>query len=143
MNGLVNMKPIVDIVETVLWTGWIEGHKPVSLILVAPPEEGKTTILQSVKYAKGIIYISDVTLYGLANKIIEHQNRREIVNHIVIPDLINPLSRQRAVSQALIAFLNALIEEGIAKIKTGSLIVEYPMQAGLITSITVDQWKKF
>jgi len=140
---LFGLELINKVIEIVLWTGWVKNaEKPVSLLTIAPPEEGKTRLVEQYRYNKGIVYITDVTAYGLSQKLIQYINEGKPVNHIIIPDLLNPLSRQKSVSDTFILFLNALIEEGIAKIKTGSILMEIPMKAGVITTLTTSEWYK-
>lgn len=140
---LIKMDLLTKIVTSILWTGYVQNaEKPLSLLIIAAPEHGKSQLVKQFRYSKGIIYISDVTTYGLASKINEHLNRHEPVNHIIIPDLLNPFSRAKCVVQSFVSFLNALTEEGIAKIQTGRITVEIPMQCGVIACLTTDQWKQ-
>jgi len=141
---LVGMDLMVDIISSVLWTGYVENtEKAISLLIIAEPEHGKSQLVSGFRYNRGIIYISDVTTYGLANQIQLYQSRREPINHIIIPDLLNPFSRAKCVVTSFTSFINALTEEGIAKIKTGSLEVGLPMKCGVIACLTTDHWKKY
>ena len=144
MSGVIGMDLMKDIISAVLWTGYVENvEKPLSLLIIAPPEHGKSQLVSSFRYNRGVIYISDVTMYGLATKITARQNSRELVNHIIIPDLLNPFSRAKSVVASFISFLNALTEEGIFKVKTGALEVDVPMHCGVIACLTEDHWKKY
>lgn len=134
--GLIGLSLIHEIVETVLWTGWVEGEKPVSAILIADPESGKTEILEDFRYNRGVLYMSDVTVWGLTEKIKTVFNDKKPLNHLIIPDFLNPLSRQPNVSRPLRQFLNSVIEEGIAPIRTGFIDLNLDVQFGLLTAIT-------
>jgi hypothetical protein len=61
--------------------------------------------------------------------------------HIIIADLITPLSKSTKTRQALIAFLNNLIEEGVAKMTSYVTIWDREANCGLITSITDEALK--
>jgi hypothetical protein len=56
----------------------------------------------------------------------------------MIPDLIRPLSKQTKTRRGFIAFLNNLVEEGIAKITTYSRIWNKDVNANVITAVTDD-----
>lgn len=141
---LVGMDLMRDIVSAVLWTGYVENvEKPLSLLIIAQPEHGKSQLVSTFKDNKGIVFINDVTTYGLATKIQEHISRKELVNHIIIPDLLNPFSRAQAVVKSFTSFISALTEEGIVRIKTGVMLFETPMKCGLITCLTEDHWATY
>lgn len=68
------------------------------------------------------------------------------VKHLVIPDLIKPMSRGKDTVHSLVAFLNALIEEGVISISTYAETVgvqqqgataqnHIPVRCGLITTM--------
>ena len=68
---------------------------------------------------KGVVYLTDCTAYGITRDILPNIVSGEIKT-IMIPDLITPLLKQTKTRQSFIAFLNSLIEEGVAKITTYS-----------------------
>lgn len=57
----------------------------------------------------------------------------------MIPDLITPLSKQNKTRQSYVAFLNSLIEEGVAKITTYSTVWNRDAKANLITAVTDEE----
>jgi len=60
------------------------------------------------------------------------------VKHIMIADLITPLSKSTKTRQSLIAFLNNLVEEGVAKVTTYASVWDKEVNCGLVTAITED-----
>jgi len=58
------------------------------------------------------------------------------IKTIIIPDLLTPLSKSTKTRHAFIGFLNALIEEGIAKITTYTTVWEKEVKCNIITSVT-------
>ena len=58
------------------------------------------------------------------------------VKTIIIPDLITPLSKSTKTRQAFVAFLNNLIEDGVAKITGYANIWDKEVKANVITAVT-------
>jgi hypothetical protein len=136
------MKTLEEVYSCVIWTGWLKGEKPVSLLIIAEPEEGKTTLLNKSKSAKGLVYLTDATAYGIARMLEEKKNLGEMVNHIIIPDLLSPLSKQKSTVDTFLSFINPLIEEGITYIRTASITLKYDFQCGVITAVTKGKWSQ-
>lgn len=130
------MEIIGEMVRTVLMTGFLAEHDPVSMILIAPPESGKTSIVLAQE-CKSVVAISDITGRGLQKMCIGHPELR----HIVINDLIAVQSHKPAVMHYTIAMLNAMVEEGIQTIVTPESVEIFTHgegRRGIITSITSD-----
>jgi len=127
-------KPIVEILKRVVASGFVKNARPISCLIVAPVGAGKTFSLRKFVMNDNILALSDITPYGLAKLLPEI--RAKGVKHLIIFDLVEPMSRNRAIVNSLIGFLNSLIEEGIFRISTGFIEIKEPIQLGLITSTT-------
>lgn len=136
---LIKLKPIAEIVELALWTGWIARDKPVSVLLAAPVEAGKTMAVLPFMKNPGVRYINDFTPMGFCR---DHQKDMETgdIRHLIVPDLVTPLSRGKASQSTFTAFLNGLIEEGQVNISTMFIRVQLkvPHAMGIIGAITKD-----
>lgn len=137
-KDLLGLSALRETVETVLFTPYIKNEKPVSLLIVAKPESGKTAVLKSYVQNKGIVYITDCTAYGLSRDILPKISSGE-VRTIIIPDLITPLSKSHKTRQSFIAFLNNLIEEGVVKVSTYVTVWEKEARANVITAVTDEE----
>lgn len=115
----------------------MKDEKPLSLLIVAKPESAKTAVLKKYRENKGIAYLTDCTAYGLTRDILPKVVSGEI-KHILIADLITPLSKSTKTRQSLVAFLNNLIEEGVAKMTTYATVWDKEVRCGLISAITDD-----
>lgn len=133
--NLVEVDELEKTVKTCLYSPYVQGEKALSLLIVAKPESGKTAILKKYSINKGIVYLTDATAYGLTRDILPKVVSGE-VKHILIADLITPLSKSVKTRSSFIAFLNNLIEEGVAKITTYSTVWEKQVNCGLITAVT-------
>jgi len=140
MPKIVELDALERTVKAVLFSAYVRDEKPLSLLIVAKPESAKTAILKKFRGNKGIVYLTDCTAYGLAHEILPKISSGE-VKHILIADLITPLSKSTKTRKAFIAFLNNLIEEGVAKITSYVTIWEREASCGLIAAITEEELK--
>lgn len=132
---LLRIAPLKKMIECALVSPYIKDEKPISLLIVAKPESGKSSVMKQYRENKGIVYLSDCTTYGITRDILPKIVSGE-TKTIMIPDLITPLSKQTKTRQSFTAFLNNLIEEGVAKIATYSTVWNKDASANVITAIT-------
>jgi len=144
---MISIEILEHIVKLVLYSAYLKDEEPLSLIIVAKPESGKTELLKQFRYNKGIAYKSDFTAYGLMRDVLPLIKSKKVY-HIVCPDLLRPFSRRKSIVKDLITFLNSLIEEGIVDISTYfspniTAIIQNTeftdLKCGLITAITKDE----
>lgn len=133
--SLLHVELLKKIIEAVLITPYIENEKPLSLLIVAKAESGKTSVMKLYRQNKNIVYITDCTAYGITRDILPKMVSGE-VRTLMIPDLTTPLSKSHKTRQSFIAFLNNLIEEGVAKITTYAMIWDKDVKANVITAVT-------
>jgi len=142
---MIGINTILGLLELVVLTGHIRGERPVSVLITAPVEGGKTTMVMKFVPNEGLVVLTDCTAFGIMRDYGQSiaQGR---VKHLVIPDLIRPMSRGRDTVHSLVAFLNALIEEGVVSISTYAERVgvqnqenagqnRLPVKCGLITTM--------
>jgi len=84
---------------------------------------------------KGIMYLTDCTAYGLTRDVLPKIVSGEI-KHVMIADLITPLSKSTKTRQSFIAFLNNLVEEGVAKMTSYANVWDKEVNCGIITAVT-------
>jgi len=134
-NTLIHLEPLQKIIECVLISPYVKNEKPLSLLIIAKAESGKTSAMKVYRQNKGIVYVTDCTAYGLTRDILPKMVSGE-VKTIMIPDLLTPLSKQTKTRKSFVAFLNNLIEEGIVKVTTYSMIWDKDVKANVITAVT-------
>jgi hypothetical protein len=142
---LKDLEALVDIIKLTLYTAYIKNvPKPNSLIIIAKPESGKTEVMKKFAINKNVAYLSDVTAYGIQRDYLSKIQAGE-VRHIIIPDLLKPLSRKESTVNTFITMMNGLVEEGIVAVSTYAtptlLSFGKPVRCGLITAITGDEFK--
>jgi len=139
---MIKVDHIMEILKLSFLTGAIADEQPISVILVANPECGKSRMIYRFMDVKTSAFVTDATAYGLIRDIMPKIERGEIT-HIVIPDMLKPLSRSQSTVKNLLTFLNALIEEGVVDMSV--YFKQYDgrqkkgLKCGLITSITKDE----
>ncbi|MFC1967125.1 hypothetical protein ACFLV2_00555 [Chloroflexota bacterium] len=140
---MIGIDNINKLLELVVFTGHIRGEQPVSVIVTAPPEAGKTDLVMKYSQSQGLVVLTDCTAYGIMR---DYGNaiREGRVKHLLIPDLIKPMSRGKDTVHSLVAFFNSLIEEGVVSISTYAETIgiprqgiqpQIPVQCGLIATM--------
>lgn len=124
-----------------MYSGFVANSlRPLSLLIVANPERGKSTEVQKWK-TLGVFELQDATSYGI-DRHIQEMSGEDLDNfhHLVIPDLEKLASRNRAVRNELLAKLRILMEEGIQHVSTGRdwLHLDKPLKLGVIMCTTPD-----
>ena len=134
---MIKTKPLEEIIKLCIYSDYVKNERPVSLLIVAKPESGKTEVLRLFKVNNGIAYITDITKFGLESILLPKIERGEI-RRIIIPDFLKVLGRSKSARKNIITLLNALVEEGVVSIQTFLTHQEFKkeVKCGLITAIT-------
>lgn len=109
----------VEVIQTVLLTGWLDDEKPVSLLIIASPESGKTTAakqanvsVKSDRHGEELaVVLTDATGDGLLKIVKEHPK----ATHIIFNDLSIVTGHKSQVINHLFTVISALTEEGVVK----------------------------
>jgi hypothetical protein len=150
---MIKLEELEKLIQITLCTGHIKDERPVSLLIVAEPESGKTELVRKAKQVKGVLYLTDATAWGIIDKYWTDIESRK-VRHIIIPDLTVPLGKQTETRKSFTRFLSALIEEGVVELQSYAVSQKATkvedVRCGLITTVTPatlkDQrtgWRKF
>lgn len=134
---------ISEIIKLVLLSAYIKDEEqPISAIVQCRPEAGKTAELKQFSLLPGIIFPSDMTAYGILKQYGKDIMEKK-VRHILIPDMITPLSKRWETSASFVAFLSGLVEEGILEVRTYAFSEKFnqPVKCGIIGCITPEKLK--
>jgi hypothetical protein len=134
---LVKIEPLQKLIECAIISPYIKGEKPISLLIAATPESGKTAALILYSKVKGVTILTDATAHGINQHIVPRIKSGE-TKTIIIPDLLTPLSKQTKTRRGFIAFLNNLTEEGVGKIVSNAFVqlTDDVVTANIITAVT-------
>jgi len=139
MSKTIGLEPVRDFVKYTLYSGFVKNvSRPVSGLVVAEPERGKSTEARKWR-GLGVMTLQDLTWYGLNRAIIDMSpNDREIFHHLVIPDLEKIGSRNRAVRDELLSGLRIVMDEGVQDISTGRMKIhlDKPIVLGILMCTT-------
>jgi hypothetical protein len=138
---MINTEQIERLIQLVITSGYIKDKEaPLSIILLGESESGKTRIINKFDN-KHLLETSDLSQKPIVERIIPLLVEDKI-HHLLIPDLVKVLSHNVATTQATIAFLNALIEEGIKNQMFNQMQfnLKKRVKCGLITSCTFDYY---
>lgn len=133
---LVNTKDLEYIIELILLSGWIKNADPLSLIISAKVGGGKTELIKQYSNTRGVRFLSEATAFGIKSAFLRDIQSGQI-KHLMIGDLLVPLSKQKKTRDDFIAFFNTIIEEGVNSIHTYAQHWhgKKPVKCGLITTI--------
>jgi len=134
-NKLINTAQLEKTIEATLISPHIQNERPVSLLIIAKPESGKTAMLKQYRQTKGVFYMTDCTAYGITRDVLPKIVSGE-VSTLMIADLLTPLSKAVRTRESFVAFLNNLIEEGVAKITSYANVWDKEVRANVITAVT-------
>lgn len=124
---MIGVDKILSVIELTIYSAHIDGEPPVSVLVTAPIEAGKTDTVMKFSPNLGIVVLTDATAYGIMRDYGQAIINKEI-RHLLIPDLVKPLSRGKDTVHTLIAFFNSLIEEGIYGVSTYAEKLGTPLQ---------------
>jgi len=112
-------------------------------MLIAPPEENKTRIMLTFLKFPKVIHPVDISMKPLVD-LIQKQDEKQKVFHIIIPDFIKTLYHKASVVDAVIGTLLGLIDEGISEnLFFGQVFtLKHRIQMGIITGITPSLFRK-
>ena len=135
MAELIGMELVEEFIESVIMTGRLKPpHSPVSVLLIASAESGKTSVAGNKK-SSAIACFTDVTGRGL----IEICKQSPEVSHIVLNDLVAIMSHRQSVNRYTQSMINAVTEEGISALAMPDGIeIVANGRRGIIACLTTD-----
>ena len=141
----IGTKSIEDLISICLWTAYLDDEQPQSLLILCEVEGGKSILASQFADNNGIVFPHDITAHGIITEYKDDLIAGKI-KHIILPEFVFPLSRQRETVNTLLALLNGLMEEGIREIRTFATSVRFPhpVKVGVIACLSKDEftWRK-
>jgi len=142
---MIRNETILKILTSALFTPYIADEKPVSILLTADVESGKTAMVEKFKDNQYIKYLSDATAYSIWRDFAGNIEAGEI-KHFIFPDLLAPFSKGSDTVNSFIMFLTAMIEEGLSEVHSGFLqeggiVLKSPTPVGIIGCIARGELK--
>jgi len=137
---MIRVRPLRELIAMAIASSYVKGERAVSVLIVAKPESGKTTILSSFANNNGIVYLTDVTYSGIVNLLDDIDKGK--IRTILIPDMLKVIGRKEASVENLITLFNGLIEEGIKSIATYHFqrVFDKFVRCNIVAAITSTEW---
>jgi|SRR5579864_2095826 len=134
-NTLIGMDFPVEVVQTVLLTGQLADEKPVSLLIIASPESGKTTAARKANISVSsdrppdelAVALTDTTGKGLLKIIREHPR----ATHVIFNDLAITAGHKSHVTKYLFSVISGMTEEGISRTADPEGVHPYSKEEGI------------
>jgi len=138
MKNLIEIQPLIDILQLTLQTAYLKPYNPNSLLVIAKPESAKTqAIMQTSNKENFVYYTNEMTAKMLIDEVLEKAKDKKI-RFLCIPDILNCIEKQKSSREQFFNLIKSVIEEGITNIQTYFKRIEskQPIKIGLITAIT-------
>jgi len=129
---LIGVDLVTELVQTTILTGRVLDGKPVSLLLIAAPESGKTSIVLQ-QPCEAAVVMNDVTGRGLQ---VLCQMKGEL-SHFILTDLTTVGAHKSNVARYTMSQMTAITEEGLKATAVGGQIETYQHGCrGIIACLT-------
>jgi hypothetical protein len=138
---MIHTEPIEALIYTALHTAFIKNNKPQSLLIISQVENGKTKLLSQFRNNPFIAFPHDITAYGIIRDYLPKLESGEL-KYLMLPEFIQPLSRNQDTVKTLITFLNGLMEDGITELSTfaANIHLKKPVYAGIIACLAIQEF---
>lgn len=128
---MVGLESLVDFISLTMWSGSVQGERPVSLILVAPPGAGKTSLLEKF-VGETAVFVSDLTSRELSQILKDNPK----ATHILLGDMLSLFGHKSSVVRLTCRMISGLTGESLKTDSfTGQSTGTTGRQMGLITAI--------
>lgn len=140
-EALIGFEPLIEIIETTLYSAYLSDTIPQSSILIGPSGGGKSKGIIQYKDTNGCHLTSDVTSSGLLELLgNDHAGK---INFLVIPDFNVVLSHKASTLQLTIANLLSATSEGTVRYDDGRQKKEAKhTPVGIVTAMTRELYEQ-
>jgi len=136
---MIKTEELQDLIKTVLYTGYVAGEKPLSVLLIGAVGIGKSQLITDYEKKDNIRICSDVTYLG----ILHHLKDNKEFRHLSIPDFLTITMKSKSTTANAISIINAGIEEGIGEVNLMNYNEDFKGKTfGLITATTKDSFSQ-
>jgi len=139
-TSLIDVEDLIKLVNLAILTGRVKNSKPVSMLLVADTDSGKTQILEVFMNLKPVIWANDLSAHIIVDEVAPQVEKGK--THVLIADLLKVLGHQKMVTRNTMTMLNSIMEEGLKNVMFYGTRKEFkkPVKCGVIAAITKDAY---
>lgn len=136
---MIKTTVLEEIIISALYSAYIADEKPLSLLITAEVESGKTDLVLKFKDNEKVKYLTDATAYSIWRDL-STEIQGGLIKHFIFPDLLTPFAKNKDTVNSFIMFLANLTEEGLAEVHAGFLpeggiVLASPKPVGVIGCI--------
>jgi hypothetical protein len=136
-ESLFQLGPLNDFIQLIIWTGQVEGERPVSAIVIAPAGTGKTTLLEGLKCPQAE-FVGDLTSRPLSGLV---KDAKEMT-HILLGDMLSMFGHKSSTVKLTMRLVSQMTGEALLHDPwTGQPLPE-PRKLGLITAIPPKDYER-
>ena len=134
---MINTEILEHLVRLAIYSTAIKREKPVSVMLIAPPEHGKTEVLKKFAFISTVKIMTDFNTFVFSEYANEYQ--LGLKKTIIIPDFIRVIKKKYSAQANSLTIMNAITEEGwTGKLPLGQ-VTSKTIYANIITALTTDE----
>jgi hypothetical protein len=130
------LAPVIELVTTVLWSGQVADERPLSLILVASPGTGKTSVLEMLECATAKFF-SDFT----SREIMQVLKDKPQLTHLMLGDFLAVFGHAKGTVKLSINLLSRLTGDNVNLMPWSGEEIK-PRRMGFLTAIPPDDLNK-
>lgn len=131
---MIGTAVIEHAVRLAIYTPAVRGETPVSMLLLAPPEHGKSEILKKFAFVPSVRIVSEFNTFTFSEIANEFTAGR--IKTLILPDFLRVVKRKYSTAANAISILNAITAEGwIGRLPLGQMI-DRPIILNVITALT-------
>lgn len=133
------MQEIEQAIRLSIWSPFVKNERGVSIMLIAPPEHGKTEVIKKFSFIESVHATADFNTFVFAEYASSFSAGK--LRTILIPDFLRVVSKKYNTQSNCLTIMNSITEEGwVGKLPLGQTI-DKPIHANIITSLTSDSLK--
>lgn len=134
---MINTEILEYAIKLAIYSTAIKNERPVSMMIIAPVEHGKTEILKKFAFIEEVKLTTDFNTFLFCDFAIDFQSGKK--KTLMIPDFLRIVKKKYSTQSNSLTILNAITEEGWSgKLPMGQ-VIDKPIRANVITALTADE----
>jgi hypothetical protein len=131
---MIRLDEIEYLIKLCILSAFIEGERPVSAMLLAPPEHGKSELLKKFARIESVKITSDFNTSIFEEISMEAELGK--IKTIIIPDFLRIVKKKYSTQANALTILNAITEEGWTGRLPLGRVVSKPVRMNVLTGLT-------